>query len=80
MPHTSNRMETFWPETREFIKKTWPKFTDVEINRINGDYDLFLKYLKEFYNNFPLMEAIALDKLQKFFNYQEEKNFRENPR
>ena len=66
--HTNNRFETFWEPTKTFIKANWPKFTDVELSKINGDYDVFLKYLKDLYNNFPLEEAIARGKLQKFFN------------
>lgn len=75
MPHTPNRMETYWPEAREFIKKTWPRFTDVELDRINGNFDRFLFYLREFYNNFPLQEAIARQKLQRLFNALDKKQF-----
>lgn len=66
--HTPNRLETCWKEARPFIKKTWPRFTDVELDRINGNFDKFLFYLNEFYNNFPLTEALARDTLQKFLN------------
>jgi len=75
MLHTNNRMQTYWPETKEFIRKNWPEMTAVELERINGNYDKFLFYLKEYYNNFPLNEAIALTKLQKFYNELDEKRF-----
>lgn len=73
--HTDNRFETYWNQAKDFIRTEWPKFTDVELNRINGNYDLFLRYLKEFYNGFPLQEAIALGKLQKLFNALDDKLF-----
>ncbi|OVE81701.1 hypothetical protein BVY03_02900 [bacterium K02(2017)] len=60
-------MKNYWAESEAFIKENWPKFTAVEIKRINGNYDTFLKYLKEYYGNFPLTEAIARDKLNKFY-------------
>jgi uncharacterized protein YjbJ (UPF0337 family) len=66
--HTNNRLQRHWPEVKEFIRESWPKFTDVELSRIHGDFDKFLGYLKEFYDNFPLNEALARDKLQAFLN------------
>ena len=73
--HTDNRIQTYWTETKDFIKKTWPKFTDVELGHINANYDKFLEYLKEFYGNFPLNEAIARDKMRLFFNKLDEASF-----
>lgn len=75
MDTTLNRMQTYWPESREFIKKNWPQFTDVELDRINGNYDCFLTYLKEFYNGFPLLEAKARQLLQEFHNELDERLF-----
>lgn len=72
--HTNNRMQRHWAEVREFIRKNWSKFTDVELSRINGDFDKFLVYLKEFYGNFPFTEADARGKLQFFFNEMDEKH------
>ncbi len=65
---TPNRLQTHWNEAKTFIKKEWPKISDTALHRINGDFDTFLKYLKETYNNFPLEEARARDKLQRFLN------------
>ena len=65
---TPNRMETHWEKAAGFIKKEWPLLSDTAIRRINGNFDLFLKYLKETYNNFPLEEARARDKIQRFLN------------
>lgn len=70
--HTNNRMQRHWEETKTFIKETWPKFTDVELNRISGDWDKFSFYLKEFYDRFPLGEAIARDKMQCFHDRMDE--------
>ena len=71
--NTNNRMQTYWNETTTFIKTVWPQFTDVELGKINGSYDKFLVYLKEFYGNFPLNEAIARDRLKIFYNTLPEK-------
>lgn len=68
MNHTTNRMQKHWPKLRVFIQQTWPKFTDVELKRINGDFDVFAKYYNEYYGNFPQGEAQARDQLQKFSN------------
>jgi len=65
---TPNRLQVHWPEVKKFIKKEWPLLSDTAISRMNGDFDKFLKYLKESYDNFPLQEAVARDKLQRFLN------------
>lgn len=72
--HTNNRMERHWEETKVFIRKTWPKFTEVELSRINGNYDKFMGYLREFYNDFPRSEALARDKMQYFLNAMDAKH------
>lgn len=65
---TPKRIQTHWKEIKGFIKQEWPLISDTAIKKINGNFDLFLKYLKEAYNNFPLEEAKARDKLQRFLN------------
>lgn len=71
---TPNRMQTHWTETKSFIKKEWPKISESQLLIINGDYDRFLKVIKESYNNFPLEEAVARSKVQNFLNSLEEIN------
>jgi hypothetical protein len=66
--HTNNRMQRHWLEVKNFIKTQWPKITDVDLTKINGDFDKFLFYLQEYYNGFPLNEALARGKLQGFLN------------
>ncbi|MBI2340667.1 MAG: hypothetical protein HYU99_09965 [Deltaproteobacteria bacterium] len=63
-----NRLQAHWEKAGGFIKKEWPLLSDTAILKINGNFDLFLKYLKEAYNNFPLEEARARDKIQRFLN------------
>jgi hypothetical protein len=75
MPHTENRLETYWDEAKIFIKEHWPKFTDVELAHVNGDFDEFARQLKLLYNNFPMGEAQARARFQVFFNKMEEKAF-----
>jgi len=65
---TPNRLQTHWTEARNYIKKEWPKISDYQLSIINGDFDRFLKSLKENYNNFPLEEAKARTKIQEFLN------------
>lgn len=65
---TDNRLQDNWIEAKKFIKKEWPRLSDTAISRMNGNFDVFLKYLKETYNNFPLEEAKARDKIQSFLN------------
>lgn len=69
---TPNRMQTHWTELRTYIKKEWPKFSDSQLASINGDYDRFLKILRDLYNNFPLEEARARNKLQDYLNTLED--------
>lgn len=61
-------MQTYWNQTATFIKKEWPLFSETALQDINGDYTKFLGYLKDYYNDFPLGEAKARDRLQRFFN------------
>ncbi len=69
MDHTTNRLQKHWPKVRVFIQQTWPKMTDVELGRINGDFDVFAKYYNEYYGDFPRGEASARELLQKFTNH-----------
>lgn len=75
MSHTPNRLETYWNEAKTFIVANWPKFTDVELAHVNGDFDEFLRQLKTLYGNFPFEEAKARAKFQVFFNQLDEKQF-----
>ena len=64
----ANRMQQHWNEVKIFMKKEWPRFSGTTLQSINGNFDRFLFYLKDNYNNFPLEEAIALQKIQNFLN------------
>ena len=68
MSHTNNRMQRHWEEVASYIKSEWSQIGDVELARINGDFDKFIFYLKEYYGNFPFNEALARGKLQKILN------------
>jgi len=65
---TPNRLQEHWEEAQKFIKREWPKFSETTLKNINGDFDKFLFYLKDIYNDFPKAEAIARTKIQKFLN------------
>lgn len=74
MTHTNNRIQRHWEETQEFIKKEWPKITDVELKKINGDFDKLVEYIIEFYNDFPKSVALARDKMTRFLNQMDEEH------
>ena len=61
-------MQEHWPEVAVYIKKEWPRLTQAAIRGVNGNYDRFLAVLKETYNGFPLEEAKAREKIQRFIN------------
>lgn len=65
---TPKRLQTHWAQAAAFIKKEWPLFSETALKDINGDYTKFLAYLKDYTNDFPLAEAKARDRLQRFFN------------
>jgi len=67
-------MQLHWGQVKGFIRKEWPKISVSAVEKINGDFDLFLKNLIEAYDNYPLEEAKALDKLQRFLNSLEEES------
>ncbi|OGQ08991.1 MAG: hypothetical protein A3G32_09105 [Deltaproteobacteria bacterium RIFCSPLOWO2_12_FULL_40_28] len=65
---TPNRMQDHWESVKKFIHHEWPLLSETTVEDINGDFDKFLEYLKEYYNNFPFEEAKARNKLQRFIN------------
>lgn len=69
---TANRLQAHWSKVKSFIKQEWPLLSETEIENIRGDFDLFLKYLKRSYPNFPLEEERSRDKLQRYLNSLEE--------
>ncbi len=74
MEHTPNRLQKHWPKARVFIQQSWPKIGEVELRRINGDFDVFAKYLNEYYDDFPKTEAEARTRLQNFLNVCDAEN------
>lgn len=72
--HTNNRMQKNWWDVRGYIAATWPKLNDTDLDRINGNFDRFLEYLREYYGGFPMTEAIARAKLNAVFNDLEQKH------
>ncbi|MBX7147618.1 hypothetical protein K1X76_00910 [bacterium] len=68
---TPNRMQEHWSDLKIYIKQEWPRFSDATIENVNGDFDRFLKHLKDLYNNFPLEEAKARSKIQAYLNHLE---------
>lgn len=68
---TENRMQAHWVEVKQFIQKEWPLLSKTVLDQVNGDYDKFLEHLKETYNQFPLEEAKARNKIKIFLDVLE---------
>lgn len=65
---TPNRMQDHWESVKKFIRNEWPLLSETAVANINGDFDKFLEYLEEYYDNHPFEEARARNKLQRFIN------------
>lgn len=68
---TPNRMQEYWTQVLPFLHEQWPRLTQTDLEEINGDFDVLLKKIKEYYNNFPIEEIRARDRLQAFLNQLE---------
>ncbi len=70
MTAMANRMQHHWVEAKSFLKRQWPRLTDVDLEEIDGEYDRLIIKIKDLYQG-PTeitQEAGIKDKLQKFFN------------
>ncbi len=76
MASTDNRMQTYWTEARAFIEQNWPRISATELDSIAGNFDKFLFFLNEHYGNFPLNEAVARDKINRFLLKTEDATFK----
>jgi hypothetical protein len=69
-PHTQNRMQKHWNAAQTFIKREWPRLTEVDLEEIDGEYDRLIHKVKELYNGGAeiQIEAGIKDKMQRFLN------------
>ena len=67
---TPNRMQRYWTPVRAYLKREWPKFTEVDLEDIDGEYDRLIHKVKELYAgpDEVTQEAAIKGKLQRFLN------------
>lgn len=72
-PTTPNRMQKHWEPAKAFLKREWPKLTEVDLEEIDGEYDRLIHKIWELYDGPQeiMQEASIKSKLQSFFNYIE---------
>ena len=69
-----NRMQSHWLHVIPFLKKEWPKLTDDDLVRIDGEYDRLIHTIKVLYGGGEEIqqEAAIKGKIQRFLNFLEE--------
>lgn len=70
MSYTKNRMEKYWEAVVPFLKREWPKLTDVDVEEIDGEYDRLIHKIRELYDGSEeiMQEAKIKGKIQIFLN------------
>lgn len=68
--NTPNRMQARWEEVSRFLKREWPKLTEVDLEEIDGEYDRLIHKIKELYGGFSeiTQEAGVRGKIQRYLN------------
>lgn len=44
-----NRMQEQWGSVRGYLKRQWPKLTEVDLDQIDGEYDRLIHKIKGLY-------------------------------
>lgn len=67
---TPNRMQRHWGEVQRFLKREWPKITDVDLEEIDGEYDRLIRTVQNLYGGGDeiQIEGSIKTKLQAFLN------------
>ena len=67
---TPNRMEAHWGAVKSYLKREWPRLTDVDLEDIDGQYDRLIHKVKEIYGGGDEIqqEAGIKGRLQRFLN------------
>ena len=63
-------MQKHWSVARAYLKREWPKLTDVDFEEIDGEYDRLIHKIHELYGGGEeiQMEAAIKGKMQRFLN------------
>ena len=75
MSTTPNRMQLHWVEVQPFLKRIWPKLTDVDLEEIDGEFDRLIQKIKQLYGGPEeiMQEAPIKSKIQRYLNELEQK-------
>jgi uncharacterized protein YjbJ (UPF0337 family) len=67
---TPNRMQRHWDIVKPYLKREWPKLTDVDLEQIDGEYDRLIGKVRELYRTGDeiQIEAGIKGRLQRFLN------------
>ncbi len=70
MNHTPNRMQRYWEVIVPFLKREWPRLTDVDIEEIDGEYDRLIHKIWELYDGPQeiMQEAVIKGTIQRYLN------------
>jgi uncharacterized protein YjbJ (UPF0337 family) len=68
--NTPNRMQKHWEVVKPYLKREWPRLTDVDLEEIDGEYDRLIHKVKELYGGGEEIqqEAAIKGRLQRFLN------------
>jgi len=68
--NTPNRMQQHWGVVQNFLRREWPKLSDVDLEEIDGEYDRLIHKVKELYGGGDeiQLEAGIKTKLQAYLN------------
>lgn len=63
-------MQRHWNIVKDYLRREWPKLTDVDLEEIDGEYDRLIHKLKDLYRcgDEIQIEAEIKDKLQRYLN------------
>jgi len=70
MATTPNRMQRHWDLVQGFLRREWPRLTDVDLEEIDGEYDRLIHKVKELYGGGDeiQIEAGIKGKIQSYLN------------
>lgn len=68
--NTPNRMQEHWDAVKPYLKREWPRLTDVDLEQIDGEYDRLIRKVRELYRTGAeiQIEAGIKGKLQRYLN------------
>jgi hypothetical protein len=63
-------MQKHWDAAKVYLKREWPRLTEVDLEEIDGEYDLLIHKVNELYGlgDEIQIEAGIKDRLQRFLN------------